>query len=240
MIQPRRSNERGHADHGWLDTYHTFSFANYYDPEFLHFGHLRVLNQDRVVAGQGFGTHGHRDMEIVSYVLDGVLEHRDSMGNGSQMRPGDVQLMSAGTGVTHSEFNSSRTEALHFLQMWVFPRENGTQPRYEQKAFAPAERQGRLRLVVSPDGADGSLTIGQDAHLYAGLFAPGETTRHGLAAGRAAWLHVARGAVRLNGLELRAGDGAAIRDERELALEGVADAEVVLWEVPAEGPRLEP
>jgi len=233
MISPRRSAERGHADHGWLDSHHTFSFANYYDPDFMQFGLLRVLNQDRVQPGMGFGTHGHRDMEIVSYVLDGVLEHKDSMGNGSQMRPGEVQLMSAGTGVTHSEFNASPTDELHFLQMWVFPRELRTRPRYEQKAFPAADRKGRLRLVVSPDGSGGSLTIGQDARLFAGLLDTGEKTSHRLAADRSAWLHVARGKVRLNGIELGPGDGAGITEEEELVLEGVEDSELVLWEIPA-------
>ena len=233
MIQIRRSEERGHADHGWLDTYHTFSFADYFDPDFMQFGVLRVVNQDRVAPGQGFGTHGHKDMEIVSYVLEGVLEHKDSMGNGAQMRPGEVQLMSAGTGVTHSEFNGSKDEPLHFLQMWVFPRQKGTRPRYEQHRYSEEERRGRLRLVVSPDGAGGSLTIDQDARLYAGLFGPGESTRQELGHDRSAWLHVARGSIRLNGQELGPGDGAAIRDEKTLEIEGAEDAELVMWEVPA-------
>ena len=234
MIRIRRSSERGHADHGWLDTYHTFSFASYYDPDFMGFGPLRVVNQDRVAPGRGFGTHGHQDMEIVSYVLDGVLEHKDSMGNGAQMRPGEVQLMSAGTGVTHSEFNGSQDDWLHFMQMWVIPREQGTEPRYEQKHFDESLRRGNLRLVVSPDGADGSLTIDQDARLYTGLFAENERTRFDLAPKRAAWLHVARGRVTLNGEELAGGDGAAIHDEGVLDVVGVEDAEVVLWEIPAE------
>ncbi|MFT7541600.1 MAG: redox-sensitive bicupin YhaK (pirin superfamily) [Gammaproteobacteria bacterium] len=236
MITIRRSNERGHANHGWLDSYHTFSFANYYDAKFMHFGALRVVNQDRVDAAQGFGTHGHKDMEIVSYVLDGVLEHKDSMGNGSQMRPGDVQLMSAGSGVTHSEFNASPDTPMHFLQMWVFPKNKGTRPRYEQKAFSQEERQGQLRLVVSPDGEGGSLTIDQDARLFASLFAPGERVVHALRADRSAWLHVARGKIRLNGVDLGPGDGAAIRDEDELVFEGIEDAEVVLWEIA--GPKV--
>ena len=231
MINIRRSEERGHADHGWLDTFHTFSFAEYYDADFMHFGALRVVNQDRVAPGRGFGTHGHKDMEIVSYVLDGVLEHKDSMGNGSQMRPGDVQLMSAGTGVTHSEFNGSGDDPLHFLQMWVFPRSKNTKPRYEQKEFSPEERRSQLRLVVSPDGAEGSLTIDQDARLYASLLAPGDRAEHELPQGRGAWLHVARGKVQLNGAELGPGDGAAIRDEGRLTLEGVEDAELVMWEL---------
>ena len=234
MIQIRRSEDRGHADHGWLDSYHTFSFADYHDPDFMRFGPLRVINQDRVAPGQGFGTHGHRDMEIVSYVLDGVLEHKDSMGNGSQMRPGDVQLMSAGTGVTHSEFNASQDAPLHFLQMWVFPAERSTEPRYEQKAFPLDRQRGALALVVSPDGADGSLTIGQDARLYAGHFDAADQTSLALPAGRTAWLHVARGAVRLHDADLGPGDGAAIRDVTELAITAIDPAEVVLWELPAE------
>jgi redox-sensitive bicupin YhaK (pirin superfamily) len=234
MITIRRAHERGHADHGWLDTFHTFSFAGYHDPDWVHFGPLRVINQDRVAPGQGFGTHGHQDMEIVSYVLEGVLAHKDSMGNGSQMRPGDVQLMSAGTGVTHSEFNDSHDEGLHFLQMWVFPERRGTKPRYEQRAFPTEQRQGRLRLVVSPDGSDGSLTIGQDVRLYAGLLASGESTEHALPAGRDAWLHVARGRIELNGQDLGPGDGAGIREEARLSLRGVEDAEIVLWDLPAD------
>ena len=233
MIDIRRSDDRGHANHGWLDTYFTFSFAEYHDPRHMHFGPLRVLNQDRVQAGQGFPTHGHQDMEIVTYVLEGVLEHRDSMGNGSQMRPGEVQLMSAGSGVTHSEFNASADESLHLLQMWVFPRDHGTTPRYEQKAFTREERQGKLRLVVSPDGDEGSLTIGQDARLYAGFLDAGQTTRQELGSNRSAWLHVAQGRVRVNGEELGPGDGAGIRAESSLELEGVEDAEMVLWEFPA-------
>jgi len=232
MIRIRRSAERGHADHGWLDTYHTFSFADYHDPDFMGFSVLRVLNQDRVAAGQGFPRHGHRDMEIVSYVLEGALEHQDSLGNGSTMRPGEVQLMSAGTGVQHSEFNASRTESLHFLQMWILPAEERTRPRYEQKAFAESERRGRLRLVVSPDGAGGSLTIGQDVRLFAGLLDGAERAQHALAPGRDAWLHVARGKLRLNGEALGPGDGAALQGEQALALEQGEGAEFVLWELP--------
>ncbi len=234
MITIRSSRARGHADHGWLDTYHTFSFADYYDPQQMGFGALRVLNQDRVAAGRGFGAHGHRDMEIVTYVLEGTLAHKDSLGNGSEMRPGEVQLMSAGTGVTHSEFNASRTEPLHFLQMWVLPRATGTAPRYEQKAFPAAERRGRLRLVVAPDGREGALTIGQDARLHAGLLAPGQTAELALSPERAAWVHVARGRVRLNDKELGPGDGAGIRAESLLRFEGLEDAEFVLWDLPAE------
>ena len=180
MLTIRRSEERGHADHGWLDTYHTFSFADYHDPDFMGFGPLRVINQDVVQPGQGFGSHPHRDMEIVTYVIEGVLEHRDSMGTGSRIRPGEVQLMSAGTGVTHSEFNASRSEALELLQTWVIPARRGTEPRYEQRAFPAQERRNRMRLVVSPDGAQGSLTIGQDVRLYAATLGPGATVRHPL------------------------------------------------------------
>lgn len=231
MVSIRRSEDRGHADHGWLQTAHTFSFAHYFDPNFMNFGPLRVLNQDRVAPGKGFGTHGHRDMEIVSYVLEGVMEHKDSMGNGSRMHPGEVQLMSAGSGVQHSEFNGSDEEPLHFLQMWVIPRERGTTPRYEQRVFSEDERRGKLCLVVSPDGADGSLTIGQDARLFTGLLGVGESTTFELDEGRDAWLHVARGSVNLNGEELRTGDGAGVQAESQLTLEGVDDAEVVLWEL---------
>jgi redox-sensitive bicupin YhaK (pirin superfamily) len=231
MITPRRSDERGHAQHGWLDTYHTFSFADYHDSDFMGFGALRVLNQDRVVPGAGFPTHSHRDMEIVTYVLEGELEHRDSLGNGSRMSHGDVQLMSAGTGVLHSEFNASREQGLHFLQMWVIPARRGTPPRYEQKRFPVAEAGERLRLLVSTDGEAGSLTIGQDARLLGGELAAKSTVRHALAPGRSAWLHVARGGVRVGALDLAAGDGAAIRGERELVLASDAGAEVVLWDL---------
>ena len=232
MIRIRRSDERGHADHGWLDTHHTFSFADYHDPDFMGFSVLRVLNQDRVDGGNGFPRHGHRDMEIVSVVLEGVLEHEDSLGNGSQMRPGEVQLMSAGTGVLHSEYNGSEKDPLHFLQMWIEPARRGTKPRYEQKMFAPAERRGRLRLVVSPDARDGSLTIAQDARLFAGTLDGAEKIRHELAPERVAWLHVARGKLQLNGELLGPGDGAAIVDEKALALERGEGAELVLWELP--------
>jgi redox-sensitive bicupin YhaK (pirin superfamily) len=235
MITLRKSAERGHAQHGWLDTYHTFSFADYHDADFMGFGVLRVLNQDRVVPGAGFPTHGHRDMEIVTYVLEGTLEHSDSLGNGSRMTHGDVQLMSAGTGVLHSEFNASREESLHFLQMWVIPARRGTAPRYEQRRF-PIESgetpRGGLRLLVSPDGEAGSLTIGQDARLFGGTLAARAPVRHALPQGRSAWLHVARGDLRLGELALGAGDGAAIRDERELVLASDSGAELLLWELP--------
>jgi redox-sensitive bicupin YhaK (pirin superfamily) len=231
MIRIRRSSERGHANHGWLETYHTFSFADYHDADFMGFRDLRVLNQDRVAPGEGFPRHGHRDMEIVSYVLEGALEHKDSLGNGSQMRPGEVQLMSAGTGVMHSEYNASRKDPLHFLQMWILPASESTKPRYEQKMFAESERRGRLRLVVAPDGADGALTIGQDVRLFAGLLDGAERIQHALPDGRDAWLHVARGRLALNGQALGPGDGAAIVDERTLTLEKGDGAELVLWEL---------
>ncbi len=232
MITIRRSADRGYADHGWLKSYHTFSFANYHDPNFVHFSVLRVLNQDRVAPGRGFGTHAHDNMEIVSYVLDGILEHKDSMGNGSQMHPGEVQLMSAGAGVTHSEFNPSAKDELHFLQMWIIPAKRGTAPRYDQKAFPESERRGALRLVVSRDGRDGSLTIGQDVSLYAGVMSPGDAIEHTLQPSRCGWLHVARGSVQLNGTELAPGDGAAIFGESQLELSCVDDAEVILWDLP--------
>ncbi|MEO0480465.1 MAG: pirin family protein [Planctomycetota bacterium] len=231
MIQVRRSDDRGHANHGWLDSYHTFSFADYMDPRFMGVGHLRVINEDRVEPAKGFPTHGHRDMEILSYVLSGVLEHKDSMGNGSQMRPGDVQLMSAGTGVTHSEFNASQSEGLHFLQMWIGPKERGTEPRYEQKSFSVEDRSGRLRLVVSPDGADGSLTIGQDARLYAGILRSGDVVEQPLGEDRVAWLQVARGSVQLGDETLSAGDGALIADQPVFQVGSPEEAEVVLWEI---------
>ncbi|MEW6073263.1 MAG: pirin family protein [Planctomycetota bacterium] len=231
MISLRRSEDRGHADHGWLDTRHSFSFAGYFAPAFMGFGALRVLNQDRVRPGRGFGSHGHADMEIVSYVLEGVLEHEDSIGNRFQLRPGDVQLMSAGTGVTHREYNASGTETLHFLQMWVEPMRGGTEPRYQQRAFPAEERRGRLQLLVLPDGAEQSLVIGQDARLYAGLLAPGEETFLSPRAGRRAWAHVARGRARVNNAVLENGDGAAIIGERGLAIEGRAEAEILVWEL---------
>lgn len=234
MIAMRRSEARGHAEAGWLNTYHTFSFAGYQDPAFMGFSELRVLNQDRVSPGLGFGTHGHENMEIVSYVLDGVLEHKDSLGNGSQMRPGDVQLMSAGTGVRHSEFNGSKTDPLHFLQMWILPARDGTRPRYEQKNFPEEVRRGQLRLVVSPDGRDGSLTIGQDACLYIGLLDGAERIRHELPKGRDGWVHVARGALTVNGQKLGPGDGAAVTDEPLLQFAAGESAELVLWELPAD------
>jgi hypothetical protein len=232
MITIRRSQQRGHADHGWLDARHTFSFAEYRDPNWTRFGLLRVLNQDRIRPGQGFGTHGHEDMEIVTWILEGELAHRDSMGTGTRLRPGDVQVMSAGSGLTHSEFNGSETEELHLLQMWVFPRERGTTPRYGESHVPLAERRGRLRQVASPDGADGSLTVGQDARAFVGLFHGDETDELALASDRAAWLHAARGSLELNGQRLHAGDGAGVVDESALHLGAGDDAECVVWELP--------
>src|SRR6187455_859487 len=204
MITVRKSSERGQADHGWLESAHSFSFADYYDPRHMGFGNLRVINEDRVAPGAGFGTHGHRDMEIVSYVLDGSLAHQDSTGTSSVIRPGDVQRMSAGTGVTHSEFNASKTEPVHFLQIWLLPSRPGLPAGYEQKFFSDEEKRGRLRLVASPDGADGSVRIQQDARLYAALLDGGEVT-HAFGAGRRGWLQVARGSVEANGHSLKTG-----------------------------------
>jgi hypothetical protein len=231
MIEIRPAAERGHFDHGWLNTWHTFSFADYYDPNFVSFRSLRVINDDRVAGGGGFPTHPHRDMEIVTYVLEGALEHKDSMGTGSVIRPGDVQRMSAGTGVTHSEFNASPTEAVHLLQIWMLPERKGITPSYEQKNYPAAERRGKLRLVASPDGRAGSLKIHQDNKLYAGLFDKGESAKYELKAGRYAWLQVARGSVELNGIKLQAGDGAAAAEEPVLELAGVDDAEVLLFDL---------
>jgi redox-sensitive bicupin YhaK (pirin superfamily) len=232
MIQMRKSTERGHAEHGWLDSRHTFSFADYFDPEHVGFSVLRVINEDRVQPGAGFPTHGHRDMEIVSYVLEGALEHRDSMGNGSVIRPGDVQRMSAGTGVRHSELNASNTEAVHFLQIWILPDRNGHAPGYEQKHFDSAELDGTLRLVASPDGRDGSVAIHQDARLYAARLDGTQNATHTLAPGRRAWVHVARGALTLNGLPLAAGDGARLEQESRLQLDNGRAAEVLLFDLP--------
>lgn len=232
MIQVRRASERGHANHGWLDTNHTFSFANYYDPEHMGFRALRVINEDRVAAGTGFGPHGHRDMEIVTYVLSGAIEHRDSMGTVGTLGPGELQRMTAGTGVMHSEMNKSGEE-LHFLQIWILPDQRGLKPEYEQKAFPEEDRQGRWRLVVSPEGEDGSLRIHQDVRLYATLVGKGEGVKHVLAPGRHAWLQMAKGAARLNGVALEAGDGASISADGETTLELVAeqDAEALLFDL---------
>jgi redox-sensitive bicupin YhaK (pirin superfamily) len=233
MLTLRRSEDRGHADHGWLDSHHTFSFADYYDPDHMGFGSLRVINEDRVKPGMGFGTHGHRDMEILSYVLEGELAHEDSMGTGSVIRPGEVQRMSAGTGVLHSEMNPSPERPVHFLQIWIQPSAQGLAPGYEQKAFPEADRRGVLRLLASPDGRDGSVTIHQDARLYAGLFMKGETARHTLTPGRRAWIQLARGEATVNGQRLSAGDGAAIQGEPSVEIAGASDgpAEVLVFDL---------
>jgi len=231
MIEIRRSEERGHANHGWLDSYHSFSFADYRDPRHVHFGPLRVINEDRIEGGQGFGAHGHRDMEIVTYVLEGALAHRDSMGNGSTIRHGDVQRMSAGTGVQHSEFNASRDEQVHLLQIWVLPSRAGDQPGYEEKRFDADSKRGRLRVIASPDGHDGSVTIHADASIYAGLLDGAETAQFALPKGRLAYVHVARGAVKVNGTLLKAGDAAKLSDTDTVTLENGEDAEVLLFEL---------
>jgi redox-sensitive bicupin YhaK (pirin superfamily) len=231
MNELRRSAERGYADHGWLRSFHSFSFADYYDPRHMGFGPLRVINEDRVRPGAGFGTHGHRDMEIVSYVLEGALAHKDSMGNGSTIVPGDVQRMSAGTGVLHSEFNHDPARTTHFLQIWIEPSVAGIAPSYEQKHFAAEEKRGRLRLIASPDGAAGSVRLHQDARLYAGLFDGAERARLELAPGRKSYVHVARGGLRVNGEALAAGD-ALKTDARGLELEGGEGAEVLVFDLP--------
>src|SRR6266702_3157456 len=231
MIRVRKAGERGHFDHGWLDTYHSFSFGDYYDPAHLSFRSLRVINDDRVQPGQGFGMHGHRDMEIVTYVLEGALAHKDSMGNGSIIRPGDVQYMSAGTGVAHSEFNASKTETVHLYQIWRFPDKQGYTHAYDQKNFSEADKRGKLRLVVSPDGRDGSVKIRQDNELYVTLLGAGEKVKHELGPERHAYVQVARGSVKLNGTPLDIGDGAAISEEKAVELTGVKDAEVLLFDL---------
>ena len=231
MIRIRRSAERGHADHGWLDTYHTFSFADYHDPRHMAFRHLRVLNEDRVQPGSGFPTHAHQDMEIITYVLEGALQHKDSLGNGSIIRPGDVQRMSAGTGVTHSEYNPSRTEPVHLLQIWILPERTGLPPSYEQRAFSQAERRGVLRLIASENGRDGSVTIHQDASVYATLLEPRSEVVHRLGPGRHAWVQVARGALALHGHRLEAGDGAAVSEETTLRITAVAPSEVLVFDL---------
>jgi redox-sensitive bicupin YhaK (pirin superfamily) len=231
QIQVLRANERGHADHGWLESYHTFSFADYYNPKAMGFRALRVINEDRVAAGGGFPTHSHRDMEIISYVLEGSLGHKDSMGTGSVIRPGDVQRMSAGTGVSHSEMNASKTEGVHFLQIWIVPDRAGHPPGYEQKAFSPAERQGTLRLVASPDGRDGSVSIHQDASISAGLFARGESTTHTIADKRHAWVQVARGSVEIAGHKLTAGDALSTEGPGQLTIVGTDDAEILVFDL---------
>jgi redox-sensitive bicupin YhaK (pirin superfamily) len=231
MIQLRRANERGHAQHGWLDSYHSFSFADYYDPRYMGFRSLRVINEDRVAPGRGFPTHPHRDMEIVSYVLDGALSHKDSMGTGSVIRPGDVQRMTAGTGVLHSEFNASNEREVHFLQIWLLPERRNLPPGYEQKSFDEKDKRGKFCLVASRDGRDGSVSVHQDVALYAGLFDAGEKAEHELRPGRHAWVHVARGNARVNGVELGAGDAAQLSEEEKVVVEGISGGEVLLFDL---------
>ena len=232
MLAVRKSEERGHANHGWLDSYHTFSFADYYDPAHMGYGPLRVINEDRVQAGSGFGTHGHRDMEIISYVLDGALGHKDSMGNGSYIVPGDVQRMSAGTGVQHSEYNHSKTGVTHFLQIWIQPKVTGIPPSYEQKHFPPAEKRGRLRLIASLDGREGSVSMNQDALLYAGLFDGAERAELTLAAGRKGYVHVARGRIEVNGQRLDVGDALKLDGVKSIELKNGREAEVLVFDLP--------
>ncbi len=231
MIQIRRADERGHFNHGWLDTYHTFSFADYSDPAHMGFQSLRVMNEDRIAAGQGFGTHPHRDMEIVTYVLEGELQHRDSLGNGEVLHAGEFQRMTAGTGITHSEFNPSASRPIHLYQIWLLPRKKGLTPGYEQRLFPKAEQQGRLRLVASPDGHDDSLTIQQDASIYLSTLKKGDRVTHQLARSRHAWLQILRGSVTAGWNELRAGDGLAVSDDELPAITALEDSEVMLFDL---------
>ena len=232
MLEIRRGADRGRADHGWLKSFHTFSFADYYDPQWMGYGPLRVINDDRVAAGEGFGKHGHRDMEILTYILAGALEHRDSMGNGSVIHPGDVQRMSAGTGVTHSEFNPSATEEVHFLQIWLLPEALRLRPGYEQKHFTAADKRGRLRLIAAPDAGDGALLIHQQARVYAGLLDGAEHTEFRVAEGRRAWLQMARGELSVDDVRLSAGDGARTAGPAQITLQGGAAAEVLVFDLP--------
>jgi redox-sensitive bicupin YhaK (pirin superfamily) len=232
MISIRKASERGHAQHGWLDSFHSFSFADYYDPAHMGYGPLRVINEDRVQPGKGFGTHGHRDMEIVSYVLEGALSHKDSMGTGSVIVPGDVQRMSAGRGVLHSEFNPSADAPVHFLQIWIEPEVTGIRPSYEQKRIEPDAKRGRLAPIATPDGRDGSVSIHQDASIYAALLDGAERVEHAVPAGRRAYVHVARGSVAVNGEALHAGDAAKLEGPVRVTLADGADAEVLLFDLP--------
>jgi len=232
MIELRRSHERGHANHGWLDSFHSFSFAGYHDPRHMGFGPLRVINEDRVAPGAGFGTHGHRDMEIISYVLDGALAHQDNMGNGSVIRPGDVQRMSAGTGVMHSEFNHQQDRPTHFLQIWIEPNLRGVPPGYEEKRFEPADKRGQLRLIASPDGRDGSVRLHQDAEIHATLLDGEESATLEIAPGRRVYVHVARGGLELNGQALDAGDAAKLVDEPRVRLSQGKAAEALVFVLP--------
>ena len=231
MFQVRKSNERGHFNHGWLDTYHTFSFADYYDPDHHNFRSLRVMNEDQVAPGQGFGMHGHRAMEIVTYLLSGELEHKDSMGNGEVLRPGEFQRMTAGTGIQHSEFNPSRNMPVHLYQIWIMPRQKGLTPTYEQKSFPESERTDRLRVVASPDGRDGSLTIQQDASIFLSTLTTGARILHEIAPQRHAWLQVLRGNVEAGGHFLAAGDGLAVSQESALSIEAKQNSEVMLFDL---------
>jgi len=232
MLEVRKSEERGHANHGWLKSQHSFSFADYYDPRHVGFGPLRVINEDRVAPGAGFGTHGHRDMEIISYVLDGALEHKDSMGTGSVLHYGDVQRMSAGSGVRHSEFNGSKTEPVHFLQIWIQPDQQGIAPSYEEKHFPLADKQGRLRLIASGDGREGSVLIHQDASLYAAILDGADQAEHALAAKRLGYVHVIRGQVTVNGVALKGGDALKISGEERVGFSSAEAAELLLFDLP--------
>ena len=231
MLTIRKANERGRADHGWLKSHHTFSFADYYDPAHMGFGQLRVINDDHIAPDRGFGTHPHRDMEIITYVLDGALAHKDSMGNGSEMRPGDVQRMSAGTGVTHSEFNPSPDTPVHLRQIWILPDARGLEPGYEQKHFSAEQKRGQLRLLASKTGRDGAVSLNQDVDLYAGLLTGEETMKYSVRSGRDVWVHVARGALKLNGESLEAGDGASITESCDLTFTEGSDAEVLVFDM---------
>ncbi len=233
MLTVRRAEDRGHANHGWLDTHYTFSFADYHDPSFMGFGALRVINDDTVGPGGGFPPHSHRDMEIITYVLEGALQHQDSMGNGSIIKPGEVQRMSAGTGVTHSEYNTSKKEPVHLLQIWILPSRGGLPTGYEQKYFSDAEKRGRLRLVASPDGADGSVRIQQNARMFASLLEDGQSVSHEFEKGRLGWLHVARGSAEVNGTSLKAGDGVGISDVAKLTIRSKDRGEILLFDLPA-------
>ena len=232
MLQVRQSEARGKANHGWLDSKHSFSFGHYYDAEHVGFGPLLVINEDKVQGGQGFGTHGHRDMEIISYVLSGELEHKDSMGTGSVLHYGDVQRMSAGSGVRHSEYNHNRDKQVHFLQIWIQPNQIGIPPSYEEKSFAPESKQGRLALIASADGRDGSVLIHQDAAIYASIMNAGDSLRHALQAGRLGYVHVIRGAVTVNGVALNGGDALKITDEAAITLDKASDAELLVFDLP--------
>ncbi len=229
MLAIRKSNDRGHAQHGWLDSYHTFSFAGYHDPEFMGFRALRVINEDRVQPGKGFDTHSHQDMEILSYVIEGALEHKDSMGTGSIIRPGELQMMRAGTGVTHSEYNHSKTEMVHFLQIWVIPDEEGLEPAYDQREFSAEERRGRFRLVASPDGAKGAIRIHQDLSLFATLLEAGQSLQHVIPPAHHAWVQVVKGDLTVNGVHLSAGDGLGITEESSLEFVASSGSEALLF-----------